>query len=256
MSKAVSHEMYRRDKAGAQLLSFVQEFAQELCQVASSSLPDSEATLKGLQQALESAKKAYEDSRRVMIEKDVAHSVELGDDNKKIAQRDQALGTLTDELQGLQQAYEGTFGEEELGVVHLQVAPPTQPDQLLQYSSRVLGALGADGYTVPTPKNRGGQFDPLAYVGPLEKARDVLEKSLEQVRQEQQKAAQSLNQRNLATETHDRTFRALAHLLISLCYLAGRDDLRERISTNPRPPAPSRKESPQQEAGEQEPVAG
>ena len=190
------------------------------------SLPDLTLVILLASRALDAAKAS-------MVEADVAHDAELGDDDGYRRARDATAADLADRLIELRQALAGMYGATTAGDV-FPGPTPEDPVVLSRFAGDVVGALGR--ITLPKPRIKGAKLDIAEAAADIEQRRATLDASLADVAREQREAQVTLDAKSRAIAAYDEVFAGVANVLTGALRLSGKPELAAKLRPSSRRP--------------------
>lgn len=172
---------------------------------------------------------------KALVDADVAHEKELGDDAQPREQRDAAAEKVRHVLVDLRAVAEPTYGAAGLRLLSLAGAVPSDPSVLKTTAAAVSAALLDDKLKLPKAR-KGMKLDRQVFADELAESLPALGKALNDVAREAREAETTLTAKTRAMEVNDAGFTRAAGTLAMLAAAAGLDDLAARVRPSGRNP--------------------
>lgn len=164
---------------------------------------------------------------------DLAHVVELSDDDGVRRRRDEVAEALRAQLVGIREAIGRLYGEAALTAYALAEIPPENAQQLLGRAAATTKLLRTRPL-VETPRYTGLVVQPKVLADELTAGQAALQAALDATKTEEREAQLTLEAKNRAAETWQTAYPGVSSTLYGLYLLAGRKDLAERVSPTAR----------------------
>lgn len=175
-----------------------------------------------------------------MIDADIAHTRELGDDEAPRNTRDQAQAAVVALVTSMRLALTGRFGEDFGGRLGLSGKAPDTAADVLSWGRQVRAALIATELpavdTAADDNDEVAVFSKQDAIDKLTRRLATLEKALAVTADEVREAETTQRQKNEAIASYDDTFRFAAGLLEVLLRAAGYADHADRVRPSVRRP--------------------
>ncbi|APR74806.1 Hypothetical protein A7982_00152 [Minicystis rosea] len=177
--------------------------------------------------------RALDAAKATMVEADVAHDAEIGDDDGYRKARDEAAADLADRLIELREILTGVYGTATANSVFTS-RTPEDPVVLSRFARDIEGALGR--VTLPKARIKGAKLDIAETIADLAQRREKLDATLADVARELREAQATLDAKNRAIAAYDEVFGGVATLLTGALRLAGKPDLAAKVRPSSRRP--------------------
>lgn len=173
-----------------------------------------------------------ERAEAALREADLAHMAELADDAEPRERRDATVLLLRAQMIDASDAVNGVYGASYAKTVGLQAPLSERPDMLVTQAANIVNLLGAN--TPPRVRLAGASLDVGALAAALDTKRGAAANALGDVAREEREKENTLSRRESATRKWARVYSGVASILAGLCYLAGLDDLAQRVRVTER----------------------
>ena len=164
---------------------------------------------------------------------DLAHAIELLDDEEPRLRRDTTFSGLTTLLLGHRDTLGALYGTAVVRDYGLAEALPTTPTQLIQRARSIVSQYRKRPLTAP-PLRAGVTIKLAVLAAELEGAVEQLSEALGDVRRETREAQLTQERKNQANEAWSTAYAGVTHAFYGLYLLAGRRDLADRIEPTAR----------------------
>jgi hypothetical protein len=176
------------------------------------------------------AARALAHTRDAMVDSDVAHLEEQGDDDAPRQARDAHEAEVRKAIAELQEVATGLFGAEVLGQLRLAGAAPADPRALVTHVQNAVRAMREmDRAELPKLRVKKAEVDLNEWADSLAEPADRLHTALGLVDAEARELQVTQAAKNAAIKLFDERFRASIAMLEGMLTFSGHQDLAERV---------------------------